>query len=227
MSGEKNLFKALVSFQTSVSKIIKDKDNPFHRSKYADLSTVVETVKPALNENGLVVVQPIILKKIVTEDFDGVQKGHSSSVMVLRTMLIHESGETLESEMIIPPQSDPQKLGSLITYYRRYSYLAIIGLSSQADDDDANGASNKQTGGQYDNKGNQNNKGNWSKESNNKESSKQESHNKESSQSSKGKISPNQVKALKAIYKESYKEEWDNISFEQASKLIQDGNNKK
>jgi hypothetical protein len=60
---------------------------------------------------------------------------------ILITKLIHSSGEFLQSEMILPPHADPQKYGSLITYYKRYQLQAMLGISTADEDDDANMAS--------------------------------------------------------------------------------------
>ena len=57
---------------------------------------------------------------------------------VLITKLIHEGGETIQSKIAIPAQADPQKLGSLITYLKRYSLQAMLGIATE--DDDGNSA---------------------------------------------------------------------------------------
>ena len=123
------IYKALLEFHKRKPTILKEKLNPFFKSKYSDLSVIIDSVQKDLNECGLFIVQPIILQ-------DGFN--------ILHTKLVHESGEMIESQMVIPNQADPQKLGSLITYFRRYSYMAILGIVSEDDDDDGNTASNKQ-----------------------------------------------------------------------------------
>jgi hypothetical protein len=211
------LFSSLVKFQSSVHKIIKDKENPFHKSKYADLSTVIETVKPSLNDAGLVIVQPIIIRELV-EEVSPEGKKSSNFVSVLHTRLIHESGESIDSQMIIPPQVDPQKLGSLITYYRRYAYLSIIGLASQSDDDDANMSSNRG--------------------SNNQTQSKQTAPQRQLPNNTQttpkqlplkgeSRASVAQINALRNIYKQEFNPDWEHISGGEASDLIKQANNKK
>jgi hypothetical protein len=116
----KNLFSSLIKFQKSVKAIPKNKVNPFYNSKYAELSTVIDVCQPALNDSGLAVIQ---VMKILPESGDN----------VLVTMLCHESGETLESNIFLPKITDAQKLTGAITYLRRTSYLSILGLV--ADDD--------------------------------------------------------------------------------------------
>jgi len=81
---------------------------------------------PVLTANGLSVIQPM-----------KIQDGFT----VLITRLIHESGEFIESEMILPSHADPQKYGSLITYYKRYQLQALLGIATKEDDDDANSVS--------------------------------------------------------------------------------------
>lgn len=114
----KNLIIALVKFQKEVPAIQKNKVNPFYSSKYADLAQVIDTCSPALNNNGLAVIQTLNAK-------DGKN--------LLVTILCHESGETMESSIHLPEINDAQKLTGAITYLRRTAYLSICGLC--ADDD--------------------------------------------------------------------------------------------
>jgi hypothetical protein len=116
----KNLFVALIKFQKTVKPIPKNKVNPFYNSKYAELSTVIDVCQPALNDAGLAVIQTM---RILPESADN----------VLVTLLCHESGETLESNIFLPKIADAQKLTGAVTYLRRTSYLSILGLV--ADDD--------------------------------------------------------------------------------------------
>ena len=116
----KNLISALVKFQKEVPTIPKNKKNPFFNSFYAELSTVIDTCSPSLNNNGLAVVQT--LKAIDNKN-------------TLVTLLCHESGETLESNIYLPDINDPQKLTAAITYLRRTTYLSICGLVADDDDD--------------------------------------------------------------------------------------------
>jgi hypothetical protein len=122
---------ALSKAQGTMKHAVKDADNPFFRSKYADLASVVEASRPSLVENGLSVVQ-------VTEG------------KVLWTMLLHESGEWIKGSIELKPMrqvkdtgwvasEDPQSYGSCITYARRYAMAAITGVATE--DDDGNAAS--------------------------------------------------------------------------------------
>jgi hypothetical protein len=122
------LYTALLKFQKEVPTIIKDKNNPFFKSKYSDLSSVINGVQETLTKCELGIIHSIET---------------ANEINVLTTILFHSSGESITSRITIPPQNDAQKLGSLITYLKRYSYMAILGVASEEDDDDANGATNK------------------------------------------------------------------------------------
>jgi hypothetical protein len=118
----KALATALVKFNMEMGKITKDSKNPFFKSSYASLPHILEAVRPHLVSCGLSVVQ--------MPTGDG----------MLRTILMHESGEFIESEFSMKlVKADPQALGSAITYARRYAIGAILNLSID-EDDDANSA---------------------------------------------------------------------------------------
>lgn len=116
------LYKALFELQGKVPKVIKNKDNPFFNSKYADLKGVIEKIVPLLQENQLAVFQRL-------SDLNGEP--------ALTTTLWHKpSGEYVEATMpLILPKQDPQAQGSAITYARRYSIMTITGLIADDDDD--------------------------------------------------------------------------------------------
>jgi hypothetical protein len=116
----KNLSQALVKFQSQLKPVAKESENPFFKSSYADLSTILQAVMPLLSSNGLAVIQPMKVQDGMT---------------ILITRLVHESGESIESEMILPPHADPQKYGALITYYKRYQIQALLGINTEEDDD--------------------------------------------------------------------------------------------
>lgn len=122
------LATALVKAQAEIKFAAKDSNNPFFKSKYADLPAVIDAVKPALNKHGLSFLQ------IVVET--GVE-----------TMILHESGEYISgiTPVIVAKQNDPQALGSAITYAKRYGLQAIVGVPADVDDDGeaAMGRSNK------------------------------------------------------------------------------------
>ena len=119
----KELATALCNFQGAVEKIKKSETNPFFKSKYADLSAILDVIRQPLADNGLSFVQ--------------FPKGRYG----LETMLMHSSGEWIsESYEMEPTKHDPQGAGSVITYQRRYALGAILGLNIDIDDD-ANKAS--------------------------------------------------------------------------------------
>lgn len=122
------LIVALVKAQKEIKSAVKDSQNPFFKSHYADLHSVWAACRKALNDNGLAVSQTI--------DFEG-------STHFLRTILLHESGERIEGRCpLINLKGDMQSLGSAVSYARRYSLAAICGVVSE-EDDDGNLADNK------------------------------------------------------------------------------------
>lgn len=125
----KAISAALVKFQSQLRPVNKDSENPFFKSSYADLSSILQAVVPLLTANDLAVIQPMKVENGIT---------------ILITKIIHSSGEFVQSEMILPVVADPQKFGSLITYYKRYQLQAILGVSTKDEDDDGNYASDKQ-----------------------------------------------------------------------------------
>lgn len=119
--------EAFLALQHSIKPAIKDATNPAFRSKYADLGAVWEAVKEPLHDAGFSVIQ--------SPDFDG-------SDMWLKTTILHVSGEKMEGRYPIRPvKHDPQGVGSALTYARRYSISAMLGVIAD-DDDDGNAASN-------------------------------------------------------------------------------------
>lgn len=121
-----NLSKALLAAQKAITFAAKDATNPHFKSKYADLPTVIDAIKPALNAAGIVFMQ--------------MPAPSESGCIALTTRLMHESGEWIESTATCPLQKqDPQGYGSANTYLRRYALAAAVGLYQ--DDDDGNAAS--------------------------------------------------------------------------------------
>ena len=119
-----NLASALVKAQAEIEGAAKDKLNPHFRTKYADLGSVVEAIKPALSKYGLAYVQ-------VSHD-----KEHAAAI---ETVIVHTSGETLSCGIVAVPVSkgDAQGYGSAMTYARRYSLSAAFGVAPEDDDGNA------------------------------------------------------------------------------------------
>lgn len=121
-----NIIPALLAAKQEFGRVIKDKRNDFFNAKYADLEAVLDAVEPALVKHELVLVQ----QPVVGED----------GGQLLCTTLFHTSGEYLTSEWRInPAKPDPQGMGSALTYGRRYTALAMLGIAPE--DDDGNAAS--------------------------------------------------------------------------------------
>lgn len=115
---------ALVAAHAEIKGVVKSATNPYFKSKYATLDAVVDTVKPALLKQGIVVVQ-------------GVQDAENG--VGIETMLLHKSGQWLSSTLRLPAsKEDAQGYGSAISYGRRYGLMAICGVP--AEDDDGNAA---------------------------------------------------------------------------------------
>lgn len=118
---------AFLKMQAEIKPAIKDTANgAFKGTKYADLGAVWEAIKAPLHDNGFSVIQ--------SPDFDG-------EIMWLRTTVLHVSGERIEGRYPLrPSKQDPQGYGSALTYARRYSLSAMLGVIAD-DDDDGNAAS--------------------------------------------------------------------------------------
>lgn len=124
----KTLIQAIAEFQKSAPIILKSATNPFFKSKYADLPAVWHTIKDLMSANGLAVVNLNVI--IEGQEY-------------LETRIYHTGGEYLSSvSRLAPVKSDPQSVGSAITYMRRYALMSLLGLVAD-DDDDANQASGK------------------------------------------------------------------------------------
>jgi hypothetical protein len=120
----------LFNLQNKLKAVKKDAENPFFKSKYFDINGLLSALKPLLNEEGLVVIQPLTTLE--------------GGVNALKTVVIDaETGKALvESVVALPSNVDPQKMGSAITYFRRYALQSLFLL--EAEDDDANSVSGKQ-----------------------------------------------------------------------------------
>ena len=121
------LAKALCKAQGEMSGAAKVSNNPFFKSKYADLKEVIKAIKEPFANNGLSYVQfPI----------------EEGGRIGIETILMHESGEYLSNSFTVNlSKQDAQGAGSAITYCRRYGLQAVAGIPSE--DDDGNNASQK------------------------------------------------------------------------------------
>ena len=120
------LAEALAKAQSTMQNAIKDTDNPYFKSTYADLTSCFDAMREPFCDNGLSICQTMSV---------------AGNRTLIQTTLLHASGESMESEMLLPNLDNPQKLGSAITYYRRYMLCAIAGIAPA--DDDGNDATNE------------------------------------------------------------------------------------
>jgi len=111
---------ALVKAQAELGSAHKGANNPFFKSSYADLATIIEVLKAPLNKHGISFIQAV----------DGNN---------LETILLHESGEYIGSvtPIIVSKPNDPQAMGSAMSYSKRYGLQAILGIPSVDDDGEA------------------------------------------------------------------------------------------
>ena len=112
------LYKKLLKVQEEVGAISKSDTNPFFVSKYFDINKLIQHIEPILTKHRLLLIQPI-------------KEGSQYSILIDA-----DSGDSVKSFLELPKLSDPQKLGSAVTYYRRYTLCSLLAL--QAEDDDAN-----------------------------------------------------------------------------------------
>jgi len=114
--------KRILEVQKEIGTLSKNAKNPFFKSAYLDLNDLLTHVTPLLQEQGLLLVQPIV--------------GNSVSTQIIDTK---DGKVLLESNLDLPDLKDPQKLGSAITYFRRYTLKSLLSIAEG--DDDGNLAS--------------------------------------------------------------------------------------
>lgn len=118
--SELTFYQKIGKLKAEVGAISKKETNPFFKSKYFDINGLLEHLEPLLTKHRLLLLQPIEDNKV-------------------KSVLIDLDGDSaVSSSLELPHYDDPQKLGSCVTYYRRYTLQSLLGL--QAEDDDANSA---------------------------------------------------------------------------------------
>ena len=122
------LSKALAAAQGEMKNAVLNRVNPHFKNRYADLAAIRDAVVPALSKHGVAVTQ-----------FTDFRDGNS----VLVTRLMHESGQWIEGAYPLTQQTNPQAMGSQLTYARRYTLSAIAGISADEDDDAEIATANK------------------------------------------------------------------------------------
>lgn len=120
----KQIAAALVKAQKSFGPALKTSTNPHFKSRYADLAACVEAVIEGLNSAGIMLMQ---------------QCHEAESGVIVETVFVHESGETMSAGKLHVPaaKQDPQGYGSALTYARRYSLMAACGIAPEDDDGNA------------------------------------------------------------------------------------------
>lgn len=112
------IFKALIAAKKDFKELVRSKKA--YNYMYAPMENCIESTEPALLKNGLTVIQNVV---------------NENEKIGVQTLLVHESGQLIENEFFWDlTKRDPQSLGSAITYFRRYSYMAILGLAPEDDD---------------------------------------------------------------------------------------------
>lgn len=121
---KENIYSKLFKLQSELGSISKDATNPFYKSKYFDINSLIGQLKPLLEKHNLLLLQPITDNQV-------------------RSIIFDLDGGSVESSMLLPNDLDAQKLGSAITYFRRYTLQSLLAL--QAIDDDGNLAIKKKS----------------------------------------------------------------------------------
>ena len=121
------LTKSLIEFQLNLNTIKTDKINPFFNSKYVDINSVLQSVRPLLSKFNLAITQ-------------GNRFCKETNGFYVTTTLLHISGNWIRSEVRMPigGKKDAHAVGGAITYGRRYGLLSILGIAVEGDDDDGN-----------------------------------------------------------------------------------------
>lgn len=123
------LNKAMSAVKSELGKLKKDAKNPFFKSSYADLNSHLELIEPLLLKNGLFLTQPIIT--------------NGQKNLVSTTITEVTTGAEVSSQLVLPDNEDMQKMGSAITYARRYTLGSLFGMQAVDDDGEtANGRGN-------------------------------------------------------------------------------------
>jgi hypothetical protein len=121
----KTFLQRLLEAQKEIGKVVKNAKNPHFKNNYADVNAIIAAVEPILNSNDILLTQPI-------------EDGY-----VVSRLTDTQTGEVVESKLPLANQTNPQAMGSQITYYRRYTLQSLLAL--QVEDDDAQHATNSNT----------------------------------------------------------------------------------
>lgn len=119
----KSLITKLMLVQAELKPIIKSEDNPFFKSKYADINAILASLRLLLVKHGVLVMQPLTTN----------EQGHQA----IETILMDEEGNSLTRTVELPTLPDIQKFGAAVTYMRRFALVSMFALESEdADGED-------------------------------------------------------------------------------------------
>lgn len=122
--NKSKFYKALLGLHGDIEAFTKDEANPFFKSRYVPLPKMIRVLKPIMQKHGFVLSQPVD----VTNSQNGIEN-------VVFTQITHaETALSDTAKMAIPKIEDMQKLGGAITYARRYTLSALLGLEESDDD---------------------------------------------------------------------------------------------
>ena len=116
----------ILKIQSEIGVLSKDKENPFYKSSYFDINNLIAQLLPILEKHGITVIQPL---------------SNLNGKPTITTIVMDGDTRLVQADMPLPDIQDPQKMGSAITYYRRYALQSLFLL--QAEDDDGNSAKPK------------------------------------------------------------------------------------
>lgn len=115
------LKEKIAFIQQAIDGLSKDAANPFFKSKYVELNQIIDALRPLELEQKVSITMPLTTIE-----------GRPAVSLVIKDL---ETDEEVSNAICIPDLQDPQKMGSAITYYRRYSLMSFFNL--KAEDDDA------------------------------------------------------------------------------------------
>lgn len=122
---------ALSAMQGELQPAFKDSVNPHFKSRYADFYACKQASRDVMAKNGLAAIQ-------------GILSDPEKGLIGIETRITHKSGQWIESDSWCKPKALlPQDVGSAVTYLKRYSLSAMLGIVAD-DDDDANHAQGKE-----------------------------------------------------------------------------------
>lgn len=122
---ELTLAESLLTARAGYRSLQKDGKNPHFRSEYVTLTELLDAVVPSLIHEGILLSQPVSMREV------------GGRIVQVVSSVVSKAGEELRSEIMLPDLVDPQKIGSAITYYRRYTLQALLALAAEDDDGNA------------------------------------------------------------------------------------------